>query len=185
MDDINRHIVVIWQVVGVLAASVAAIAISEQHGVPLEVAVALSFLVSGWALEHLHDSNYWYNRNLVMITNIERVFLNNEDLQLVHPYFSKYRNSNSFLSHMQAHRRFILIFCALIFSYYYIGLSVSAIDHSRNLFLKICPFIGGLILFCWDRHLIWKYTKKYGDYLKISLGIEIENKIDFGKSHGS
>src|SRR5687767_8597827 len=75
MSDINRHLVVVWQMVSVVGAAIVGLVVAEKQGVPTAYAVIVALVVIAWVLEHLHDGNYWYNRNLVMITNIERVFL--------------------------------------------------------------------------------------------------------------
>src|SRR6266511_2529460 len=84
-SDINRHIQIVWQSVGVLASTfgilVGILALFEKQ-VPiglanalLDVATALIMLIVGWLLAHVYDASYWYNRNLVIIANIERQFL--------------------------------------------------------------------------------------------------------------
>jgi hypothetical protein len=101
MGDINRHIVVVWQMLGALRASIAALVIAQKQELPSAYAFLLMVFVSAWVIEHLYDSNYWYNRNLVMITNIERVFLTDDDLEFIHPYFAEHRGTNSFLAHLK------------------------------------------------------------------------------------
>ena len=186
MGDINRHIVVVWQTLGVLAASIAALVLAEQQHVPTAYAVILVLLVSSWAIEHVHDSNYWYNRNLVMITNIERVFLTNNDLSLIHPYFGKHRESSSFLAHLEIQRRYVLIMAFGSLLYFGIQDVWPTLDvHNRINFLKWLPFlaIGALVHRDWERKK--HYDKKYADYLAISPGIEVAAHIDYGNTHGA
>lgn len=50
---------------------------------------------------NLFDAAYWYNRNLVIIANIERQFLQQEDLKNIHYYFGKHRPKNKMIEHLR------------------------------------------------------------------------------------
>src|SRR5919206_2459258 len=78
-NDINRHILTVWQSVGVLIGAFAIFALAEKGVLSTDIATTMIVLLSAWLLAHLHDSSYWYNRNLVIIGNIERQFLRQED----------------------------------------------------------------------------------------------------------
>lgn len=185
MSDINRHIVVVWQMAGVVAAAVAAIAISEENGFPLALAVLLFFGVCLWALDHIHDSNFWYNRNLVMITNIERVFLTKNDLKLIHPYFASHRKSGSFLEHLSIQRNYIKFAAILAFLYFFFLKIIPTLNPSAGPdFVKVLPVIGIIIILLRDCERKRFYDKKYQEYLDISPGLTIEHSIDFGSTHG-
>jgi hypothetical protein len=185
MGDINRHIVVVWQMAGVLGASIAAVAIAESKGFPLAIGILLLMLVCFWALEHIHDSNFWYNRNLVMITNIERVFLTEDDIDLVHPYFASHRKSGSFLTHLEIHRNYIKITALGSLAYFLNDEIIPYFSAYNDIsLLKIMPFAVFAVLIARDIHLTEKYEKKYQDYLAISPGIQISRKPNFGGTHG-
>lgn len=185
MGDINRHIVVIWQMVGVLGAAIAGLVIAEKQGVPTAYAVILALVVIAWVVEHLHDSNFWYNRNLVMITNIERVFLTPSDVDFIHPYFAAHRKKGSFLTHLQVQRHYALAIAVLVLVYFSVtsvwpSLRPGApVDFGKLLALAVFAFV-----FVKDRILIQRYDKKYNDYLKISPGIEVPKSVDYGTTHG-
>lgn len=72
MNDINRHIVVVWQSVGVLFGAFAVFALVEKQIVSLDIATSLIVILCTWVIAHVYDAGYWYNRNLVIIANIER-----------------------------------------------------------------------------------------------------------------
>ncbi len=74
MNDINRHIVVVWQSVTALLGAFAAWALVEKQVISLDFAVTLIVVLAIWVIAHVYDAAYWYNRNLVMIANIERQF---------------------------------------------------------------------------------------------------------------
>src|SRR5689334_23881552 len=74
-NDINRHILVVWQSIGVVVGSFALLTVAEKKVVSTDDATSLIVHREGWIVAHLYDSAYWYNRNLVMIANIEKLFL--------------------------------------------------------------------------------------------------------------
>jgi hypothetical protein len=89
--NIDRHILVIWQSVAALLGAFAVFALIEKNVLPLDLACALLVLICAWVAAHVVDANYWFARNLVIITNIERQFLTANDAKLVHPYFLTHR----------------------------------------------------------------------------------------------
>jgi len=185
MGDINRHIVVVWQMVGVMTASVAALVFAQKNGVPASYAFILITIVSAWALEHIFDSNFWYNRNLVMITNIERVFLRERDLAYIHPYFAEHRKQHSFLAHLRIQRDYSYVVVAVSLVYFTLVDVLPSLDGSSSPdWRKIVAyaFAAGFAARAW--YLTRKYDAKYRDYLKISPGIAISHNIDFGTTHG-
>src|SRR5688572_13039755 len=86
-DNIDRHLTVVWESVAVLAGATAVFALSENQIISIDVAGALLVLVSGWTVLHAYDANSWYNRNLAIIANIERLFLEAEDAKRIHYFF--------------------------------------------------------------------------------------------------
>jgi hypothetical protein len=88
-NDINRHILVVWQSVGVLLSAFAVFALAEKGILPVDYGVTLMMLLVGWLFAHLADASYWYNRNNAMIANIEKQFLLPSDLRDIHYYFAK------------------------------------------------------------------------------------------------
>jgi hypothetical protein len=185
MGDINRHIVVVWQMVGVLGAAIAGLVIAEKQGVPTSYAVILAMVVIAWVLEHLHDSNFWYNRNLVMITNIERVFLTPNDVDLIHPYFAAHRKPGSFLTHLQVQRRYALAIAILTMLYFLAKSILPTWDPQGPAdFGKLGAIAAFIFVLGRDRFLQNLYDKKYGEYLSISPGIAVPKKVDYGATHG-
>lgn len=79
--DINRHMTVVWQAVSVVVGAFAILALVEKDIIPIDIAVALIVVLCAWMYAHMLDGGYWYNRNLAMISNIERQFLVKSDLK--------------------------------------------------------------------------------------------------------
>jgi len=185
MSDINRHIVVVWQMVSVVGAAVVGLVVAEKEGVPTAYAAIVAFLVIAWVLEHLHDSNYWYNRNLVMITNIERVFLTPEDVDRIHPYFASHRPAGSFLKHLAIQRGYALVVAGLVFAYFLARAVFPTLNLSAPFSLsKILVCVAFVAVIIRDQMLLRNYDQKYQEYLDISPGIPVNREVDFGTTHG-
>lgn len=100
-NNINRHILVVWQSVSVLIGAFAIFALVEKNILSIDLASSLLVLISAWLIAHLFDANSWYNRNLTIIANIERQFLKPEDVCHIHFYFGEHRKSWSLLNQFQ------------------------------------------------------------------------------------
>lgn len=100
-NDINRHILVVWQSVGVIVGAFAIFALVEKGIVTIDVASGIVLLLCAWSIAHIYDAAYWYNRNLVIIANIEKQFLVQNDLKEIHWYFSAHRKKNKMISHLE------------------------------------------------------------------------------------
>src|SRR5690554_1590058 len=100
-NDINRHIMVVWQSIGVLVGAFAIFALVEKNVISLDIATSIILLLSAWLVAHLFDAAYWYNRNLAVIANIERQFLLKSDLKEIHYYFGSHRQKNKMIEHLR------------------------------------------------------------------------------------
>jgi hypothetical protein len=92
-DNINRHILVVWQSVAALFAALAASYLSGKQLLNPDFGTSLIVLATGWSIAHSIDSTAWYNRNLLIISNIERQFLFDADESEIHYYFGKHRDA--------------------------------------------------------------------------------------------
>ena len=92
-DNINRHILVVWQSVAALFAALAASYLSGKELLNPDFGTSLIVLATGWSIAHSIDSTAWYNRNLLIISNIERQFLFDADEKEIHHYFGKHRGA--------------------------------------------------------------------------------------------
>jgi hypothetical protein len=117
-NDINRHLTVIWQSVGVLLGAFAVFALVEKGILSFDLAAALVVLLSLWLVAHVHDASAWYNRNLVIIANIEREFLRSADLKAIHYYFASHRKPGSMISHLKIQRALGYAVLALVLVYH-------------------------------------------------------------------
>lgn len=186
-NDIDRHIIVVWQSVGVLVGAFAIFALAEKQVVSIDIAAALIVLISGWSLAHVYDSAYWYNRNLVIIANIERVFLRQSDLKDVHYYFGKHRPDNKMITHLRL--QFVLgVGVALIVVAFHVlnrvlpGIAApfSSFDPQR-----MFPYIVAVVMLIYLMRLRAYRKRGYAEFIKNSPGVTIDSTgIDYGEGHG-
>jgi hypothetical protein len=173
-NSINTRLNLTWQSIGVLVSAFAIFALTEKNIISLNYAAALIIVISAWFLAHIIDMSFWYNRNLVMIANIERLFLSVKDVKLLYPYFIEHRPKNKMV-------RYLVIQEWLAFG-------IAAIVILLHLFKEIIPVVQGInnfegeiiipylvILICIILLLRLKRSrdKEYDDFLKTSPGKDI------------
>jgi hypothetical protein len=103
-NNVNRHLTIIWQSVGVLAGGFAIFSLVDKQILPVDYASSLVVLIAAWLVAHAYDASNWFNRNQWIITNIERQFLDRSDLRAIHPYFGEHRRAGSMLSHVKVQK---------------------------------------------------------------------------------
>lgn len=186
-NDINRHIMVVWQCVGVLIGAFAIFALVEKKVVSLDIAASIVLLLCFWLMCHLLDAAYWYNRNLVIIANIERQFLLQTDLKDIHYYFGKHRPNNVMIEHLK------IQFC--------LGVGLAVIVMGYHLFERVAPGINQpmtnfepirampylliffAIIYVW--RLTIKLNAKYKEFMTNSPGINVDTGTTiYGVGHG-
>jgi hypothetical protein len=186
-NDINRHIMVVWQSVGVVVGAFAIFALVEKDVISLDIATAIMILLSAWLFAHLIDSGYWYNRNLAIIANIERQFLSQGDLRDIHYYFGKHRPRNKMIAHLKIQLVLGIGLSGLVLLYHFSlrvlpGLSapIANFDSARAL-----PYILTVAAVLYGNHLRRRREADYVEFLTNSPGIDIDTKgIAYGGGHG-
>jgi hypothetical protein len=186
-NDIDRHILVVWQSIGVLIGAFAVFALVEKNIVPLDVAVALIVLLTAWLLAHLLDAGYWYNRNLVIIANIERQFLDQSDLRKIHYYFGAHRPKNRMLTHLKIQVALGIGLSLLVLGYHAsvqvvpgLSLPISNFEFSRA--LPYVTLIGSLIYL---QRLRKSRDAAYEEFVTNSPGDTVDaSKVSYGPGHG-
>jgi hypothetical protein len=185
-NDIDRHILVVWQSIGVLIATLALFSLVEKKILPLDIAASLVVLVGIWLLAHLQDAAYWYNRNLAIIANVERQFLNQKDLRDIHYYFGKHRKVNKMLTHLKIQYFFGVSVVVLVGLYHFIDRVLPGIGAPWENFepQRSLPYVftiaGVILLVC-----LWAKRKKdYKEFLDNSPGIDIPTDgVSYGSGH--
>lgn len=186
-NDINRHIMVVWQSVGVLVGAFAIFALVEKQIVSLDVAVALIVLLSAWLVAHLIDAGYWYNRNLVIIANIERQFLTKDDLKSIHYYFGAHRPKNLMITHLKIQMALGFGLAVLVLGYHAsvrvlpgIHSPLSSFEFSRSLpYLLLAASLGYILKISKSR------DSAYAEFVTNSPGVQVDtSSVNFGQGHG-
>jgi hypothetical protein len=185
-NDINRHILVIWQSIGVVVGAFALFSLVEKQIIPIDFAAALLFLLCGWMLAQLYDSAYWYNRNLVIIANIEREFLEVADLRRIHYYFGAHRG-NKMIFHLRIQRYLAwgLILLVLIFHFATRVIPGLHLPLSNFNLQRSVPYLSLLFIFPFVNYVRNARAEAYEEFLQNSPGKEMApGDIQFGAGHG-
>ena len=150
-NDINTHILVVWQAVAVVVGAFALLGLVEKSIISIDLATSLIVLLCAWMLAHLYDSSYWYNRNLVIIANIERQFLVHDDLHNVQYYFGKHRSKAAMLTHLKIQ--------------YGLGVAIATLFVSFHFLTRILPVMREIEPFHWQRLLPYAALLICGSFL--------------------
>lgn len=169
-NHINSHLLVVWQSIGVMIGIFAALALVQKNILPLDLATALIIGAAAWLAAHVYDAAYWYNRNLAIITNIERQFLTIDDLKLVHPYFKDHR-SGGLIGHLRIQLT-LAASVATVFLVYDFAVR-HPLDHltlKDGRLLPLGTFVVGFAVLLFMRH---RYEQAYGKFLRDAPGLPI------------
>jgi hypothetical protein len=178
---------VVWQSVGVLVGAFAVFALVEKNVVPLDFAVCIVLLLALWLMAHLFDAAYWYNRNLVIIANIERQFLRKEDLKEIHYYFGAHRPKNKMIYHLRIQMALGIALVLMVLSYHFYVRVVPGFDLPWcNISLaRSLPYLLTLLAVIYLWKLKIDCQRKYKEFLRESPGKVIDTMgTSFGIGHG-
>lgn len=185
--DINRHITVVWQSVGVVIGAFALFSLSEKQIMPLDIAISLIVMLCGWLYAHMLDAGYWYNRNLVIIANIERQFLKASDQKDIQFYFGKHRSGgNRMISHLRIQASLgigvgILVLLFHFFERVWPGMrsEVSIFEIQRSF-----PYLVAAAAIAFGWHFGKDRDDAYQNFLQNSPGIDVNNQgVVYGAGH--
>jgi hypothetical protein len=175
--NIDRHILVIWQSVGALFGAFAVLALTEKNVLSVDIACSLMVVICAWVAAHVVDASYWFNRNLVIIINIERQFLLAKDLQDIHPYFRDHRRPT--VDHL-AVQGYLAASVFLLIALWHFSTRVAPgfnLPWHNFEFFRALPYVVALVaavlLILFKR----KQNENYEKLLRKSPGISIDSKI--------
>jgi hypothetical protein len=92
--SMTRSLNFVWQSIAVAVTATAGIVVAdatELSGSTLDWVVVVLLLTVVWFQAQVLDAGFWYNRNLVIVANIERQFLDATDAKAIHYYWAMYR----------------------------------------------------------------------------------------------
>ena len=186
-NDINRHILVIWQSVGVLIGAFAIFSLTEKQIISLDIASSIILLLCHWLISHLYDSAYWYNRNLAIISNIEKQFLLESDLNEIHYYFGKHRPASTMLTHLQIQYRLAVGIGLIVLLYHFFNRVTPGFNSSWSNFdlIRSFPYLIVIISIVHLANFKRQRDKSYQEFICNSPGKEMKsNDIQYGTGHG-
>jgi len=187
-NDINRHILVVWQSVGLVVGAFAVLALAEKQVITIDIATSLFVLLAAWLVAHLYDASYWYNRNLVMIANIEKLFLESDDLRRVHYYFGRHRPKNRMISHLRIQYVLAIGLSAIVMMFHFLTRVAPGFDSSLQYFdlQRALPYLTLLAAIIY----LWRAKRgddeRYAEFLANSPGIDlpVPEGIRYSVGHG-
>lgn len=95
-NNIDRHISLSWQSISIVASFLTAFILTEKFKVPSLITVFFLIVVIAWTIARLIDAEHWYERNIHIISNIEKIFLTEkDDDKHIHFYFKYNRTKKN------------------------------------------------------------------------------------------
>lgn len=186
-NDINRHIMVVWQSVGVLVGAFAIFALTEKQVISVDVASTLLILIAGWSLAHHLDASYWYNRNLAMIANIEKQFLVKDDLSEIHYYFGSHRPANKMITHLRIQVMLAFGIAAVVLTFHFFQRILPGIwgSWASFEFIRALPYLVGVALVVYLMRLRANRNRSYEEFISHSPGRDVDTSgVSYGEGHG-
>lgn len=178
-NEISRHITIVWQSISVVIGAFTLLSLAEKNLLNVDLAMGIIILLIVWLFDHLIDSGYWYNRNLVIIANIERQFLKVTDLNDIHFYFGSHRADNKMLTHLKIQRNLGVVLGILIIGYHFytrivpgfsVELKVENID-----WIRVIPYVISIYGVWYILKQYRKANEKYAEFVVNSPGISIDS----------
>lgn len=185
-NDINTHILVVWQSVAVVVGAFALLSLAEKAIISVDLAAALIVLLSAWLVAHLYDASYWYNRNLVIIANIERQFLSAPDLKGIHYYFGRHRSTTTMLTHLKIQFALAVAIAGIFTGFHFVTRILPGIGQPWSGFdiQRTFPYLVLILAFLFLARLRRNRIKSYREFVANSPGIEVDTSgISYGVGH--
>ncbi len=171
-SEMDRHIKATWQIVGVLLSTFAVFVLVEKDVISPNIAAAIIIAVCELTVAIIIEANFWYNRNLVIVANIERQFLTGQDdAKEIHYYFLKHRTGNAYLDMMKMQVIFVLIILFIVLAYHFGDVILPTFSFKNSFdFSKTIPYVvligGGIFLIVFH----YKRKKNYNEFKTNSPG---------------
>ncbi len=180
--DINRHIMVVWQSIGVIGGAIALLALAEKKLLAVDYAVALIVAVCFWSVNTIIDSAYWYNRNLVIIANIERQFLEESDLREIHFYFGMHR-APRIIQHLRIQLLLVVSILSVFSVYQVVNSVIPRLKQGEFATEMILPWLLALLLAIYALTLWRNRRTAYKKFLEFSPGKHVKSHIGSVPGH--
>jgi hypothetical protein len=188
-SHLNRHILLSWQSIGVVGGALAVFVLGDKNEMMadarLDFAVAIVTLLCGWSIAHVYDANNWFERNLHIITNIERQFLTHQDAKDIHPYFLSHRGERSkkrLVGHLRIQLAMAISLSIILLLYHFyqriypgLGLTLEHLQPVRG-----TPYVVGAICVWYCFHIAKDRKADYQRLLRASPGKIVDASKETG-----
>lgn len=186
-SDINRHITVIWQSVGVVVGAFAIFSLVEKNIISTDIATSIIIILCFWLFAHMLDAGYWYNRNLAIISNIEKQFLDVSDLRNIHYYFGLHRSKkNKMITHLRVQAALGWGILSLVILYHFLERILPGMKalHSEIDPVRALPYFFLMAGLGYSGWLWGDRDKSYSNFVTNSPGLEIDtSSVEYGRGH--
>ena len=122
----------------------------------------------------------------MIIANIEREFLTQEDTKLVHFYFSAHRKNNNMISHLKIQFALAIGIASIVLYYHFSVRVFDGLQSPISSFKpeRALPYIIGLIGIVFLYKQQKTKNKSYDEFVERSPGREIQSAAEGTISHG-
>jgi hypothetical protein len=149
---LDRHVSSVWECFAVLV--VAATAVTVDHGdLVFDYAIAFAIVVCIWFGASNIDASSWFNRNITIIANIERLFLDRGDAKLVHRHFLRPLRRPKMVRYFKVHFALAMVLAVgLLLMHLQLRLSPLGFEIKVTEAARLLPaavFIVGLLTLVW------------------------------------
>ena len=185
-DDIKIQMQVVWQSVTIVAGTLSVFALVEKNVLPIDFATSFVVIIAFWLMAHTIEAAYWYNRNLVIIANIERQFLRISDLKEIHYYFGKHRDKNKMIDHLKIQFIFGATVGSFAVIYHFVTYVIPGFELPWEYFVprRALPYFMGIVGIIFISRTHRDRRLKYQEFLDNSPGIELNTSgIRYGIGH--
>jgi hypothetical protein len=109
----------VWQCVGVVGGALAVVSLDKNEAFN-DYACGLVIFLCGWLAATTMDASNWFNRNLAIIRNLERLFLREVDNRLVHHFISlPHRHHGKFAEHFLIQLTLAIVVALFVLAYHF------------------------------------------------------------------
>ncbi|RTL31975.1 MAG: hypothetical protein EKK47_06150 [Burkholderiales bacterium] len=173
-SHLNRHVSAMWQCVAVIAAAAAVLRV-EQSSPMFDLSVCIAITLCAWLMASTYDACNWFNRNIAIISNIEKLFLETDDLRKVHPYFDRGMRPGKVIGHFKI--QLYLAGCVatvLLLGHFYLRILPGffakgcVIEPLRGL-----PYLMAIIAMVFIKNLRTQHIEHEKDFAQRSPGIGV------------
>jgi hypothetical protein len=118
-DNINRHVVIVWQSITAILGSLALLGWVEKGVIGLDVGTAFVVIFSAWVIAHTYDASAWFNRNQMIVGKIEQLILREDVRKELHSVIGTTRDPRSMILQFQIQYMLALTIGLLALGYHF------------------------------------------------------------------